>query len=76
MTPANNIRIAQLSPGLVETEFVEVANQGDKAKAKEAYSQLECLQAEDMAEHVRHILEMPKHVQINDIMVRPTQQRS
>lgn len=47
---------------------------GDKEEAKKTYEKFECLQADDMAAHIRHIMEMPKHVQIHDILVRPTQQ--
>lgn len=70
----NNIRISALSPGVVETEFAE-AMTGSKEKAEEFYSKIKYLAAEDLAAHVKHILELPKHVQIHDIIVRPTQQR-
>ncbi len=39
------------------------------------YAALECLQAEDMAREVEHIMAAPKHVQIHDILVRPTEQK-
>lgn len=69
------IRISGLSPGLVQTEFQE-AMTGDKEKAKMIHDSVPCLQAEDMAESVKYILSAPPHVQIHDILVRPTQQRS
>lgn len=72
----NNIRIACVSPGLVETEFLPVMYDATQpGKAQETYNSLPCLQAQDMADHVRHILELPKHVQVHDILVRPTQQK-
>ena len=70
-----NIRVASISPGLVETEFAEMAKNSKEA-AQKTYSSIECLQAEDMAANIRHILELPKHVQITDILVRPTTQKS
>lgn len=71
---SNNIRVSCLSPGLVETEFDSVQNKDKPEKINKVYESIECLQAEDMAAHVKHILELPKRVQINDILVRPTQQ--
>jgi NADP-dependent 3-hydroxy acid dehydrogenase YdfG len=71
----SQIRISGLSPGLVETEFAE-AMTGDKDKAKMTYDSIKCLQAVDMAESVKYILSAPPHVQIHDILVRPTDQKS
>ena len=71
-----HIRVAQISPGLVETEFSFVMNKGNKRKAEDTYKSIRCLQAEDMADHVKYILHTPKHVQITDILVRPTEQKS
>ena len=70
-----NIRVAQLSPGVVETEFALVMNGGDQGKADKLYKSLECLTAEDMADSVKFILEAPPRMQIHDILVRPTAQR-
>ena len=71
-----HIRVAQISPGLVETEFSFVMNKGNERKAEDTYKSIQCLQAEDMADHVKYILHTPKHVQITDILVRPTEQKS
>lgn len=64
MEPANYIRIAQVSPGLVRTEFQDVADSIKTAP--------NALKAEDLADMIRYILKAPKHVQISDILVRPT----
>ena len=61
---------------MVETEFAPTMHKDTPGKAEEIYNSIPCLQAEDMAQHVKHILEMPKHVQIHDILVRPTLQMS
>jgi NADP-dependent 3-hydroxy acid dehydrogenase YdfG len=74
----SNIRVSSLSPGFVETEFAPAmlaeTPDGPK-KAEELYRSLDCLQAEDMADSVKYILAAPKHVQIHDILVRPTAQK-
>ena len=71
----NNIRIAQLCPGVVETEFAEVASK-DKAKAEALYKTMDCLQSEDMADCIKFILGAHPRMQIHDVLVRPTQQKN
>ena len=72
MEPPNNIRVAQLCPGIVKTEFADVAFGTDH----QVYSSMSNpLLAEDMANSIKFILEAPEHVQIHDILVRPTSQR-
>lgn len=70
-----NIRVSSVSPGFVETEFAEHYHQS-KEKAKALYSEFPVLQAEDVAAAVGYILAQPAHVQVHDLLVRPTQQVS
>lgn len=70
-----NIRVASISPGVVETEFAERLT-GDAEKASKFYQTMDCIQAKDIADSVVHVLSAPKHVQIHDILIRPTQQVS
>jgi len=69
----SHIKISGLSPGLVETEFQDAMYQ-DREKAKSIHDSIACLKAEDMAESVKYILSTPPHVQVHDIIVRPTEQ--
>ena len=68
------IRVGAVHPGLVETEFSEVRFKGDINRAKSVYSQLEALQAEDIANTIAFMVHAPKHVTIADITVLPTDQ--
>ncbi|CAL4163577.1 unnamed protein product, partial [Meganyctiphanes norvegica] len=70
----SNIRVAAISPGDVETEFL-VRMTGDKAAAKKTYASMNHLQASDIAESVLYILQQPPHVQIHDVLIRPTEQQ-
>ena len=72
----NNIRIGQLSPGVVETEFALVMNDQDQGKAEKLYKSMDCLTAQDMADSVKFMLSAPIRMQVQDILVRPTQQRT
>ena len=71
----SNIRISSVSPGIVETEFAEKYHQSAK-QAEQTYSQFPVLQAVDIANAVSYALSQPEHVEVNDILVRPTQQTS
>ena len=69
------IRVSSISPGFVETEFAEKYTKSAE-KAKATYSQFPVLQPDDVAEAVWYVLSQPSHVQVHDILVRPTQQMS
>ena len=69
------IRIAAISPGFVETEFAAHYHRSE-AKAEEIYSQYPVLQADDVARSLVYILSQPQHVQVHDLLLRPTQQPS
>jgi len=71
----SNIRISSVSPGVVETEFAQKYHQSAE-KAQETYGQFPVLQSEDIAKAVIYALQQPAHVEVNDILIRPTQQVS
>ena len=68
------LRVSSISPGVVETEFDAVRNYGDTQSAGELYSKFQCLQAEDVAQAVLWALSAPDHVDVHDILMRPTAQ--
>jgi 17beta-estradiol 17-dehydrogenase / 3beta-hydroxysteroid 3-dehydrogenase len=69
----SRVRVTAISPGFVETEFAEVFH-GDPEAARETYGHYPCLQPGDIAAAVRHALLAPPHVQVHDILLRPTEQ--
>ena len=72
----NNIRVTNIAPGMVETEFSLVRFKGDKDKADSVYKGIDALTAEDIAEVVYYCASLPAHVCINDLEITPTQQAS
>jgi NADP-dependent 3-hydroxy acid dehydrogenase YdfG len=71
-----NLRVTEVSPGLVETEFATVHAFGKDAEAKEKYKQMKALQAGDVAQAVVYCLSAPDHVDTNDILMRPVEQQT
>jgi NADP-dependent 3-hydroxy acid dehydrogenase YdfG len=70
------IRVTQIAPGLVETEFSLVRFKGDEEKAKKVYQGYKPLRAEDIAEMIWYVASAPPHVQIADVVILPTAQAS
>jgi 3-hydroxy acid dehydrogenase / malonic semialdehyde reductase len=70
----HNIKVTQIAPGAVETEFSEVRFKGDKERAKKVYEGYKPLSGEDVAETVYYVTTLPSHVNINDLMIMPMAQ--
>lgn len=68
------IRVTQINPGMVETEFADVRYKGDKEKFDALYRGLTPLSAQDIAETIAFCATRPAHVNIRDVNVYPTDQ--
>jgi NADP-dependent 3-hydroxy acid dehydrogenase YdfG len=68
------VRITEVAPGMVETEFSLVRFGGDEAAADRVYEGTRPLRAEDVAECIRWAVAQPPHVNIDEIVVRPLDQ--
>lgn len=71
-----NIKVSQISPGAVETEFSIVRFKGDEDRANSVYKGFTPLSAKDIANIVKFVVSAPDHVNISDIVVLPTAQSS
>jgi len=72
----NNIRVTLIAPGMAETEFALVRFKGDDQKAKNVYTGIDALTADDIADAVYYCATLPARVCINELVITPTQQAS
>jgi 3-hydroxy acid dehydrogenase/malonic semialdehyde reductase len=68
------VRVTNVEPGMVETEFSVVRFQGDAGRAGKVYEGMTPLSGEDIADTVLWCVSRPPHVNVNTIEVMPVQQ--
>lgn len=72
----HHIKVTQICPGAVQTEFSLVRFHNDAERAKQVYKGFEALVAQDIAECIWFVVSRPVHVNINDMIVMPAAQAS
>ena len=68
------IKVSEINPGLVETDFSNVRFKGDSDRAEKVYQGYKALQADDIADIIEFVINRPDHVNIADILVLPQAQ--
>ncbi|MGN6155201.1 MAG: SDR family NAD(P)-dependent oxidoreductase [Sphingomicrobium sp.] len=68
------VRVTSIEPGMVETEFTIVRTGGDKAASDALYSNMDPMTADDIAETIWWVANLPPHVNVNAIELMPTSQ--
>ncbi|WP_338792758.1 SDR family NAD(P)-dependent oxidoreductase [Bernardetia sp. Wsw4-3y2] len=69
-----NIKVSEVKPGLVETEFSKVRFKNDEKRAEKVYQNYTPLTAQDIAELIYFVVSRPAHVNIADVLILPTDQ--
>ena len=68
------IRVSEIAPGLVETEFSVVRFGGDQSKADKVYEGTTPLTGEDVADAITYVVTRPPHVDLDYVSIKPTEQ--
>jgi NADP-dependent 3-hydroxy acid dehydrogenase YdfG len=68
------VRVTEVDPGMVETEFSLVRFEGDEERAAQVYAGVEALTADDVAECIVWAATRPSHVNIDQLVVKPRDQ--
>ena len=70
------VRVTNIKPGMVETEFSAVRFKGDRDRAAQVYADVQPLTPADVADTVLYAATRPAHVNIDSIMLKPVAQAS
>ncbi|WP_077413220.1 SDR family NAD(P)-dependent oxidoreductase [Chryseobacterium sp. JV274] len=68
------IKVTNIQPGAVETDFSLVRFKGDSEKASTVYAGYDALKAEDIADAIAYCVNAPKHVTVSDMTIYPSAQ--
>jgi NADP-dependent 3-hydroxy acid dehydrogenase YdfG len=68
------IRVSEVAPGMVETEFSLVRFEGDRDRADKVYEGTNPLTAEDVADAIAYVVTRPPHVDVDYLSIKPTDQ--
>ena len=68
------VRISEVAPGMVETEFSLTRFEGDEEKAAKVYEGTNPLSAEDVADAITYVVTRPPHVDVDYLSIKPTDQ--
>ena len=70
------IKVTNVAPGAVETEFSVIRFKGDQSKADQVYNGYTPLMAQDIAQAIAYAVNQPEHVQLADMTIFPKAQAS
>lgn len=68
------IKVTNIQPGLVETDFSKVRFKGDEDRARSVYTGYKALEARDIADAISYCINAPSHVAISDLTIYPSAQ--
>jgi len=71
-----HVRVSLVEPGAVATELQSHLRDEIRARSEKRLASMEVLQAEDIADAVTYIVTRPRHVAVNEILIRPTEQEN
>jgi NADP-dependent 3-hydroxy acid dehydrogenase YdfG len=74
LSPKDNIRVSCIEPGAVSTELLESITDESMNGFIQATKDMETLRSEDIANAISYVIQAPDHVNVNEVLIRPTAQ--
>jgi NADP-dependent 3-hydroxy acid dehydrogenase YdfG len=71
---SRRVRSTIVEPGAVETELTDHIRDGVREQVRERFTDIQVLQAEDIADAILYAVTRPPHACVNEILIRPTEQ--
>ncbi|HEX5713319.1 MAG TPA: SDR family NAD(P)-dependent oxidoreductase, partial [Solirubrobacterales bacterium] len=69
------VRSIVIEPGAVETELTDHIRDGVREQVRGRFAEIESLKSEDVADAISYAVTRPWHVSLNELLIRPTEQR-
>jgi NADP-dependent 3-hydroxy acid dehydrogenase YdfG len=69
-----HVRVSSVEPGAVATELATHLRPAAREVMQQRFGSIDLLQADDIADAITYIVTRPRHVAINELLVRPTEQ--
>jgi NADP-dependent 3-hydroxy acid dehydrogenase YdfG len=69
-----HVRVSLVEPGAVATELTDHLRPEIREQTKQRFANMERLQADDIADAISYIVTRPRHVAVNELLIRPTEQ--
>lgn len=70
-----HVRVSLIEPGAVDTELASHNRPEIQESMAARFADMERLEAQDIADVIRYVVTRPRHVAINELLVRPTDQQ-
>ncbi len=70
-----HVRVSLIEPGAVSTELSSHNREPIRERIEEAFGDIDRLEAEDIADAIAYVVTRPRHVAVNEVLVRPTEQQ-
>jgi NADP-dependent 3-hydroxy acid dehydrogenase YdfG len=71
-----HVRVAVVEPGLVATEIMSHMREEGRQQLQRRFAGVEPLASEDIADAIGYIVTRPRHVAVNELLIRPTEQEA
>jgi NADP-dependent 3-hydroxy acid dehydrogenase YdfG len=69
-----HVRVSLVEPGAVETELASHNREEVQEGMRQRFANMERMKAEDIADAITYIVTRPRHVAVNEMLIRPTDQ--